>query len=238
MKRRLGWLVRPVGPATWDGLVRASGVVGVLAILLSTVVPPVADLALLFTVTLFLNGPYGALLPVAQEPVLMVFARLHPPVTVAAVATISVTAVEYLNYRLFAAAIHSNALTGLRDARWARRVVRWFGVRPFPTVALVSLTPIPFWLVRVVAAAARYRTSRFLAANAVGRFLRFWFYASIGLVIPLTSGQLLAAGAVLTLALGALAWRRRWAAVCAAEATATAEVTPLQAAGPRVATGR
>jgi membrane protein YqaA with SNARE-associated domain len=171
--------------------------------------PVVSELGVLFSLTLLVNGPYGALLPVAQEPIVMVFARLYPPTVVAAVATLSATTVEYVNYRLFDAAVHSRVLSGARRSRQMQSVVRWFDWQPFPTVAFCALTPIPFVLARIVAVAAHYPVSRFLAANAIGRFPRFWAYGALGVLIPVSTRDLLIGGTVLTAVLGLAVWVRR-----------------------------
>jgi len=203
------WLFRRVASPKWDGLLWGCGVVCVLAITLSSFVPILSELSVLFSITLLANGPYGALLPAAQEPVIMVFARLYPPTLVAAVATLSATAVEYVNYRLFDAAVHSRLLSSAAKSRQMRRVVRWFEVQPFFTVAFCALTPIPFVLARVVGVAANYPVARFLSANAVGRFPRFWAYGALGVVLPVSTGDLLLGGAALTVIAGGYVWMRR-----------------------------
>ena len=203
------WLLRQVAPPEWDGLLWGCGIVSVLAILLSSVVPEASEIGVLFSLTLLVNGPYGAVLPVAQEPIIMVFARLYPPTVVAAVATVSATMVEYVNYRLFDAAVHSKILSSARESRQMRQVVRWFDFQPFGAVAFCALTPVPFVLARIVAVAARYPVARFLAANAVGRYPRFWAYAALGVLIPVSTRSLLLGGAALTLALGVYVAVRR-----------------------------
>jgi len=183
--------------------------VSLAAILLSAAVPAASELGVLFSLTLLVNGPYGAVLPAAQEPIIMIFARLYPATVVAAVATVSATAVEYVNYRLFDAAVHSRLLRSARSSRQIQRVVRWFEWQPFMTVAFCALTPIPFVLARIVAVAAGYPAQRFLAANASGRFPRFWAYGALGTLIPLSTRSLLIAGVAITVILGVYVWLRR-----------------------------
>lgn len=206
---RLGWLSRPVAPASWDALLWGSAAVAIGAIAAAQLVPQVADLAILFALTLFLNGPYGAFLPALQEPVLMVFARLHHPALVSLVTVLSVTAVEIVNYRLFGAALHARFATPVRESRLMARVVPWFRRAAFLTTAVVALSPLPFWAVRIVAAVDRYPTWRFVLANAVGRFPRYWAYAALGLVIPIGSRELLLGALAVSLTLAVVLWRRR-----------------------------
>ena len=200
---------RPVAPAAWDSLLWASGLVALVGILVSSFVPALSELAALFSLALFTNGPYSMFLPVGYEPVLMVFGRVYPPALVAAVGTLGVVAVEYVNYRLYDAALHSRLMAEMRDSALVRRLVLMFARRPFLTVFLAALLPIPFWVARIAGVLDRYSLRRFLTATALGRFPQFLLYAALGTVVPLTGGQLLATGAVAAVILGAAVALRR-----------------------------
>ncbi|MDP3773350.1 MAG: hypothetical protein Q8Q85_03700, partial [Gemmatimonadales bacterium] len=103
--RPIALACRRIAPAAWDSLLWASGLVALVGILVSSFVPALSELAALFSLALFTNGPYSMFLPVGYEPVLMVFGRVYPPALVAAVGTLGVVAVEYVNYRLYDAAL-------------------------------------------------------------------------------------------------------------------------------------
>lgn len=187
-------------------------------ILLISFAPTLGELAVLVSLTLFVNGPYSMFLPTAHEPILMVFGRLYPPVLVAALATTGTIAAEYVNYRLYVAMLSAPGLRRLPDTPLGRRVSAWFRVQPFLTVVLCALGPIPFWIARILASMTQYPMRRYLAAVALGRFPRQWFYAAVGLFLPLTNQQLLAIGLGATLLLAipiVLRQRRAGAAVAA-----------------------
>jgi len=203
------WLFRPVGDPRWDVLLRVSGVVALAGIAGSAYVPALSELSVFLSLTLLANGPYAALLPVAYEPVVMLFARLHPPLLVAALGTLGATAVEIVNYRLFSAAVHSDLAARARSSGLARRVAQRFATRPFATVALCAAAPVPFWIARVAGALLHYPERRFVAATAVGRFPRLLCYAALATVIPLTTGQIVAVAAAITLAFAAWVVARR-----------------------------
>ncbi|MFQ5704895.1 MAG: VTT domain-containing protein [Gemmatimonadales bacterium] len=200
------WLRRQVAPREWNSLLWGCATVALAGIALSAFVPSASELAVLFSTTLLANGPYGAFIPAAQEAIVMVFSRLYHPAIVALVATVSATFAEYLNYKLFAAAVHSDYLSGVRHSRAVQRVVAWFDIQPFVTVFVTALAPIPFVLTRLVATTARYPTGRFLTANALARFPRFWLYGSLGVLIPLSTGGLVVAGVAVSIVLGMLIW--------------------------------
>ncbi len=204
------WALRPVAAKHWDRLLWASGAVSLGGIACSTLLPVTAELAVLFSITLLIGGPYGLFLPFAYEPVIIVFARLHPVTLVAAVATVGATAVEYVNYRLYSAALAWERLRPAREWRLARAIVAGFRLQPFATVAFCALTPVPFWIARVAAAIDAYPAWRFLLAHAVGRLPRFWIYGSLGMLIPLSAGQLFAGALVASVVIagGLVVWMR------------------------------
>lgn len=204
-------LLRGVAPKAWDGLLRASGAVAFLGIVLSSLVPPASELAVFFSLTLITNGPYSAALPVAYEPIVMVFGRLYPPILIAALGTLGQLLVEHVNYRLYGAALHSRLLAGMRASPMVRRVVDWFRMAPFFTVFLCAVTPIPFWVGRISASLGGYPESRFLAATAAGRFPRLWFYAAVAALLPVRTALVVIGGIALTFPLALIIWlgRRR-----------------------------
>jgi uncharacterized membrane protein YdjX (TVP38/TMEM64 family) len=214
------WLLRPVAAPGWDRLLWASGLVAAAGIALAMTSETISELSLLVSLTLLSNGPYSPLLPISYEPILMTFGQLYHPVLVGALGVAGTLAVEYVNYRLYGAAIHSRPLTALREHRVARRVAGWFRAQPFLTVVVVAFTPIPFWIARILASMTRYSIPRYLVAIAIGRFPRLVLYAAVGLVIPFTAGQILLVGLVLTAILAvaiALKTRRRLSEVGASE---------------------
>jgi 2-polyprenyl-3-methyl-5-hydroxy-6-metoxy-1,4-benzoquinol methylase/membrane protein YqaA with SNARE-associated domain len=147
---------------------------------------------LLFGLTLLAKGPYSAFLPIAYEPIVVAFGRLHPPALVALVATSGVLLMEWVNYRLFGWALSARPLAKARESRLAQTVVRWFRVAPFAAVWSAALLPAPFGLVRACALLAGYPLGRHLAATALGRLPRYWLCAAVGVAAPV-NGLALAA---------------------------------------------
>lgn len=199
-----GWLTCPIAPEPWDRLLWASAAVALGGILAMAFAPAVTDLAVFFSLSLLINGPYGGFLPTAYEPIVMVFARLHDPALIGFLGATAATLVEVVNYRVFHVALHSHMAGRLRASPLARRVLRWFGVQPFATIAVCAIVPIPFWLARAAATLASYPIRRHLAASGIGRFVRLTFYGYLGTVLRLSNGTILLLGAVIAVLLGAL----------------------------------
>ncbi len=202
-------LLVEVAPKAWDTLLWGSGIVGVLGIAVSALAPAAAELAALFALSLFCNGPYSPVLPATMEPLVMIYGQVYPPLLVAAVATLAAVLAEVVDFRLYEAAFASHRLARARNSRMSRWVVRWFARAPFLATAVSAATPVPFWLARCCAIVSGYPLWRFLIATALGRVPRWWFYAAIGAAFRIGAGWLLGGAAALTLAWIAMALLRR-----------------------------
>lgn len=173
-------LTRPRGNRTWDGVVRGTGLVGLLAIPLVGLRPETGPLTGFLLVTIWVNGPIAPFLPATYEPILMIFGRLYPPVLVGAVGIVGTIYVEFLNYHLYRKVLELDAAEGLREHRTTRKVVELFDRMPFFTVWLCSWSILPYWAVRFLSPLAGYPVGKQLLATFLGRFPRLWFFAALG----------------------------------------------------------
>lgn len=173
-------LTRRRGNRTWDGVVRGTGLVGLLAVPLVTLYPETGPLTGFLLVTIWVNGPIAPFLPATYEPILMIFGRLYPPVLIAAIGTAGTIYVEFLNYHLYRKVLELDVAEGLREHRTTRKVVDLFERMPFFTVWLCSWSILPYWSVRFLSPLAGYPVGKQLVATFLGRFPRLWFFAALG----------------------------------------------------------
>lgn len=185
MKARLRkwWtaLVRPRGDLTWDGVIRLSGLLALMAIPLSLQFPKAGGLVGFALVTIWVNGPISPLLPSTYEPILMLFGRVYNPWAVAWVGVAGTLYVEYLNYHLFRHVLRLAPMQRMQQSVVVTRILRWFKRAPFLTVWVCSWSPIPYWPVRFISPMAGYDIRRHLLATFLGRLPRLWFFAALGL---------------------------------------------------------
>jgi uncharacterized membrane protein YdjX (TVP38/TMEM64 family) len=194
-------LVARHGTPEWDAVLRATGVVALLAIYPVTRWPGVAGLVGFFCLTLFVSGPISIVLPAAFEPMLMVAGRLYPPLVVTIVAVAGNLYMDYLNYHLYGAVLQHPRLEATRQSRVVQRTIALFRRSPFFAVWLCAWSPIPYWIVCALAPLTRYPMSRFLFATFLGRAPRVWFFAAVGRALPVST-QLLATLATIAVAVG------------------------------------
>ena len=183
-------LSRRRGTHEWDVVLRATGVLALLAIYPATRWPAVAGLLGFLCLTLFVSGPISVVLPAAFEPMLMVAGRLYPPLIVAVVAVAGNLYMDYVSYHVYGAALRHPRLERARNSRVVQRLLVLFQRRPFFAVWLCSWSPIPYWIVAALAPLSRYSMAKFLFATLLGRGPRVWFFAALGLVVPVATQTL------------------------------------------------
>lgn len=71
-------------------------------------------------------------------------------------------------------------LRGFLSHRMSERAVEWFRVWPFGTVFAFSLLPLPYFLIRFLAAAAKYPVERYTIATVLGRIPRVFILCVAG----------------------------------------------------------
>lgn len=200
---------RPRGSPLWDGVLRGSGLLALLAIPVVLLVPHAAALVAFALATIWVHGPISPFLPAAYEPMLLAFGRLYPPLLVGVVGAAANLYVEFLDYHLFRAMAGIRPYRRLQEHPLFARAVRWFSRAPFTTTWVFAWSPLPDWMVRMIAPAAGYPAGRYLLAMGLGRLPRFWFLAAVGARFAIPGRLLLGiaiGSACLTLLL--FAWRR------------------------------
>lgn len=210
MRRPLAVLCRRRGNAEWDAVLRGTGLVALVALYPSAHWPWVAGLTGLLCLTIFVSGPISVLVPAMLEPMLMVAGRAYPPLLVALVAVAGNLYMDYINYHLFGAAIRHPRLEKAKNSRIVQGALALFQRSPFLAVWICSWSPIPYWIVSTLAPLSRYSMRKYLLATFLGRGPRVWFFAALGLVIPVPT-QLLVTYVACAISAGVivLLWKRR-----------------------------
>jgi uncharacterized membrane protein YdjX (TVP38/TMEM64 family) len=194
------WLRARHGTPEWDAVLRATGVVALLAIYPTTRWPDVAGLVGFLCLTLFVSGPISIVLPAAFEPMLMVAGRIYHPLLVTLVAVAGNLYMDYVNYHVYGAVMRLPRLDQARNSWVVRKTLALFQRSPFFAVWLCAWSPIPYWIVSIMAPLSRYSMRKYLFATFLGRAPRVWFFATLGLVIPVSTQTLatVAVAAVVT----------------------------------------
>lgn len=209
---RRGWrfLTAPRGNRLWDAVIRGTGAAGLLGFLLIALSPGAGPLVGLGVYTIWVTGPLSPFFPVGLEPMLVLFGRLYAPLLVAGVSTAAGLYVEFLNYHLYRKLLAHRLARPLYDSRTVAFLRQLFERAPFFTVWFCAWAPLPYWVVRILAAMTGYPLRRYLAASLLGRFPKLWFFAALGLYWTVPDAVLLGIVGVTTAVAAAMwIWRRR-----------------------------
>ena len=209
MNEQLSFPHRQWEAGTWRRMVQVAGMVVLTAALLIALVPGTTTLVVFVLLTVWCHGPLSPLLQAAYEPVLLGYGRLFPPLLLAITGAVASTAIEYLNYHLYQKLLKVECVDRILVSPPTRRLMGPFFRRPFLTVWVCVLTPLPDWAARILAAHSGYSVRSYLTAVLLARLPRFWFLAALGFHLELGAGVVLsivAASAVVTF-IGL--WRRQ-----------------------------
>jgi membrane protein YqaA with SNARE-associated domain len=200
---------RRFGSPAADRVLLGTGIVAGVAIPLTLLEPRVAPLTAFLLTTVWVHGPASPFLPATYEPVLIAFGRLYEPLLIALLGTAGDLYIEYLDYHLFRRLGGFGPYAALQRQPLFARAVAQFRRRPFFTVWFFACSPLPDWMIRLIAPAAGYPMPRYLLAMALGRLPRFWLLAALGawwqpdpaLVFGVAAGSI-------AVVLGVILWRR------------------------------
>lgn len=205
-RRTWGALTEPRGNRLWDGVIRSSGLLGLLGILLVVALPDTGPLVGFAIFTVWMTGPLSPLFPTGYEPVLMVLGRVYAPLLVAAVGMATQLYVEFLNYHLHRRLLALDAAEVVRESEIVDKLRDWFDRYPFFTVWFCAWSPVPYWTVRILGPLSGYPMRRYLTATVLGRFPKLWIFAALGVYWTAPSDALLLGIAGGTMVLGLLVW--------------------------------
>lgn len=124
--------------------------------------------------------PSNSIVPLPHEPGLLYFAKYYHPAYIAVAGTLGSGVAAFADYGVVEAAMRHPKISGAREAKLFKWSVKWLMRFPFATIVLFALTPLPIYVVRILAPASGYPVLRYVLAVMVGRYPRFLAVAYVG----------------------------------------------------------
>jgi membrane protein YqaA with SNARE-associated domain len=180
----------------WRAFLFALAAYAVLGIVVLALVPDLSGVFLLGAYCI----PANSVVPVPHEPAMLYFAKFYDPFWCALAGTIGSLIACYADYAMVGAAMRHRALTTTRNSRLFQWSTKWMKRYPFAITVLFSFTPLPIAIVRILAPAVEYPVRRYMLAQIVGRFPRFYILAWIGHTVMIPTWIIIGLGVVLLLA--------------------------------------
>ena len=179
----------------WRAFLLALAVYAVVGVIVLAVVPDFSSLFLLGGYCI----PANSVLPIPHEPAILYFAKFYDPFWCALAGTVGSLIACFADYAMVGAAMRHRALAKTRSSRLFRWSTKWMKRYPFAITVLFSFVPLPISVVRILAPAVEYNVRRYMLAQIVGRFPRFYMLAWIGHTVHIPTWILVGLGLALLL---------------------------------------
>jgi len=134
---------------------------------------------------------------VPHEPVLLYFARFHPPWTVALVAISGTVLTEALNYTAFKFVADLQLFRKMLANKAVNKTVVLFNKFPFAALWIAGFTPVPFYPFRFLVVLGHYPLIKFLLAVILSRTPRFYLLALLGRALKLSDWSMILFAAIM-----------------------------------------
>jgi membrane protein YqaA with SNARE-associated domain len=145
-----------------------------------------------------------------HEPVLLYYGKFANLLLVATAATAGGLVAAYLDHRVFVPILNHRRITHYKRSRFYRKATDYLMRYPFATLVVVGATPLPYWPFKILAFSIHYPLWRYLLANLVARFPRYWVTAWVGAMIPIPNWILISFVVVIFSAYGIKAGPAMW----------------------------
>jgi membrane protein YqaA with SNARE-associated domain len=177
----------------WRAFLLALAAYAVIGVVVLALVPDLAGVFLLGAYCI----PANSIVPVPHEPAMLYFAKYYAPFWCALAGTLGSLIASFADYALVGAAMKHRALRSTRESRLFQWSTRWMKRFPFAITVLFSFVPLPISIVRILAPAVEFPLRRYLLAQIVGRFPRFYILAWIGHTLMIPTWAIIGLGIVL-----------------------------------------
>jgi membrane protein YqaA with SNARE-associated domain len=177
----------------WRAFLLALAAYAILGTVVLLFVPDLAGVFLLGAYCI----PANSIVPIPHEPAILYFAKFYDPFWCALAGTIGSLIACYADYAMVGAAMRHRALAKTRNSPLFQWSTKWMKRYPFLITVLFSFTPLPIAIVRILAPAVEYNVRRYMLAQIVGRFPRFYILAWIGHTVMIPTWIIIGLGILL-----------------------------------------
>ena len=134
-----------------------------------------------------------------HEPVLIFLGSSYDPFILAIIATVSTLLAGILDYSIYVPLLSHNSIRNITTSISYQKTIQMFKYRPFLTLIVAGMTPIPFFIFKIISFSAHYPLPKYLGAVAIGRFPRYFFLAFLGEVLQIPDWMTISAFIVMVL---------------------------------------
>lgn len=153
--------------------------------------------------------PGNSFLHLPQDLAVVYAGTQYSPWMVALVGALGAVVADGVDYFAIKKVFGLKKVAPVKDSAIYKAAVRCFYWRPWITVLLFCLAPLPYDIIRVLAPSSGYPFKRYASASFLGRTCRFYLLAMAGAALTFPPAYLIpVALLVLLLPLGMYLWNR------------------------------
>lgn len=128
--------------------------------------------------------PGNSFIYLPHEPAVIYAGSVYQPWLVAIVGGVATMVAAIVDYFVVRKVFALRRVAPVKETPLYQTAVRYFSWAPWLTVAFFAISPLPFYVVRVLAPSAGYPLWRYVSATVVGRIPRYYLLALGGAWVP------------------------------------------------------
>ena len=135
--------------------------------------------------------PGNSFVYLPHEPAVIYAGAVYQPWLVAVVGGVSTMVAAIVDYFVVRKVFEIKRVASVKETPLYKTAVRYFSWQPWLTVAVFAFSPLPFYVIRVLAPSAGYPLWRYVSACVAGRIPRYYLMALGGAWVPVPTRYLL-----------------------------------------------
>ena len=121
--------------------------------------------------------PSNSFVYLPNEPGVLFAAAVYSPWVVAVVGGVATMIACIIDYVVIKKVFELRPVAPVKQTTIYKKAVRYFYWRPWPTIAILAVTPLPFYPIRVLAPSSNYPLWKYTSASVIGRMGRYYLLA-------------------------------------------------------------
>ncbi len=121
--------------------------------------------------------PSNSFVYLPNEPGVLFAAAVYSPWVVAVVGGVATMIACIIDYAVIKRVFEFQQVARVKQTGIYKKAIQCFYWRPWPTIAVLAVTPLPFYPVRVLAPSSGYPLWRYTSASVIGRSCRYYLLA-------------------------------------------------------------
>ncbi len=129
--------------------------------------------------------PSNTFMHLPHEPAVIYAGTIYDPWLVAVVGGFSTMVSSIIDYFAVKKVFELRGVAAIKQTAFYRITVRWFRWRPWETIVVFAIAPLPYDPIRILAPSSNYPLWKYVTANVSGRVFFYYLLAMGGAWIPI-----------------------------------------------------